>query len=96
MFEITENISRPERANSAFPFRDIPVGGGLLVNLTDDEVLDKVAMKVRNAVSSFKKANKTFDLSVHVVNVGQELLIEEDTVLVEEDTILVYRNPDKE
>ena len=79
-FVISDNIQRPDRTNSTFPFRDIPVGGGLVVTPTGNEELEKVASKVRNAVASFKKSNKDFVL----------------TTSIHEDHVVVYRDAAKE
>jgi len=96
MFNIVESVTKPDRSGGAFPFKDIPVGGGLLVVPTEGEEFDKLAMKVRNSVASFKKANKTYKLSVFTLAKNQELKINEESVSSEIETVLVYRNPDKE
>ena len=92
MFEIQENITKPERSNSTFPFKDIPVGGAMTVVPTDGESFEKLEMRVRNAVASFKKANKEFKLSVHTLAPEQELVVKNEAAVVETETILVYRN----
>jgi hypothetical protein len=96
MYEIQNDVVKPERANSTFPFKEIPVGGALVVAPSEGEAFDKLTMRVRNAVASFKKSNKTYKLSVHTLPCNQEILIEGRVNTFGVDTILVYRNADRE
>lgn len=75
---IEENITKPIRNNGTFPFKDIPMGGGLLVSLSEGEDLEKIAMKVRNALASFKKTNRDLHFSTFVLEEQKQVLVYRD------------------